>query len=441
MTDPNRGSWGSGGGFVLAAAGSAVGLGNIWKFPYMAGQNGGAAFIIVYLGIIFTVGFSVMLAEIVIGRAAGRNPVGAFRSLKGGAWPVLGYIGVIGATVILGFYSVVGGWTLAYVWIMATDGIAAANAGQVFDGFVSDAGRPILFHGLFMAATVAVVVGGVRGGIERCCRILFPALFLILLALIARSLTLPGALKGLEFFLAPDFSKITPAVLNAALSQAFFTLALGAGAMLTYGSYLSRKISVTRAAFWVTALDTGVALLAGLAILPAVFAFGFDPAEGPGLSFVTLPAVFAMMPGGAFFGVLFFIMLALAALTSALSLLEVFVAYFVDEFGLSRRRVTIGGGLVAFALGVPASLSFGAWSGVEIFGANIFDAMNLLTINFLLPIGGIGMAVFVGWAIWPRAAAELPHQDGPIPRWAPLWRLVCAIVAPALILVILISGL
>jgi len=441
MTDANRGSWSGGGGFVLAAAGSAVGLGNIWKFPYLAGQNGGAAFIIVYLAIVFTIGVSVMLAEIVIGRAARRNPVGAFRRLKGGAWPALGYLGVIAATVILGFYSVVGGWTLAYVWMMATGGVEAASAGRVFDGFVTDVGRPILFHALFIAATVAVVTGGVRGGIERSCRIMFPVLLLILVLLIARSLSLPGASRGLVFFLAPDFSKITPAVLNAALSQAFFTLALGAGAMLTYGSYLSRQASVTRAVLWVTALDTAVALMAGLAILPAVFAFGFDPAEGPGLSFVTLPAVFASMPGGAVFGVLFFVMLALAALTSALSLLEVPVAYVVDEFGLSRRTATIGGGLLAFALGVPASLSFGAWRGVEIFGVGIFDAMNLATVNFLLPIGGIGMALFVGWAIWPSAAAELPHQGGGMPRWAPLWRLVCAVVAPTLIGWILISGL
>jgi len=441
MTDNTRGAWGSGGGFVLAAAGSAVGLGNIWKFPYMAGENGGAAFIAVYLAIVFTIGISVMLAEIVIGRAAQRNPVGAFRALGGGAWPVLGYLGVVGAVVIMGFYSVVGGWTLAYVWMMATDGIEARNAGPVFNGFVADAGRPILFHGLFVAATVLVVIGGVRKGIERWCRILLPVLFVILLLLIARSLTLPGAAKGLEFFLAPDFTKITPAVLNAALSQAFFTLAVGAGAMLTYGSYLSRAVSVTRATFWVTLLDTVVALLAGLAILPAVFAFGFDPAEGPGLSFVTLPSVFAEMPGGRFFGVLFFIMLALAALTSALSLLEILVSYLVDEFGLSRRTVTAGGGLVAFALGIPASLSFGAWRGVEIFGASIFDAMNILTLNFVLPIGGIGMALFVGWAIWPRAAAELPHEDGGMPYWAPLWRLICAVVAPALILWILISGL
>lgn len=441
MADNIRGAWGSGGGFVLAAAGSAIGLGNIWKFPYMAGKHGGAAFIAVYLGIVFTIGISVMLAEIVIGRAAQRNPVGAFRVLSGGAWPVLGYIGVFAASVIMGFYSVVGGWTLAYVWMTATDGIEPQNAGSVFNGFVGDAGRPILFHGLFVAATVAVVIGGVRNGIERWCRVLLPAMFLILLLLIARSLTLPGAARGLEFFLAPDFSKITPAVLNAALSQSFFTLAVGAGAMLTYGSYLPRAVSVTRATFWVTLLDTAVALLAGLAILPAVFAFGFDPAEGPGLSFVTLPAVFAEMPGGRVFGVLFFVMLALAALTSALSLLEILVSYLVDEFGLPRRAVTIGGGLLAFALGVPASLSFGAWRGVTVFGANIFDAMNVLTLNCLLPIGGIGMAVFVGWTIWPRAVAELPHADGGIPRWAPLWRLICAVVAPALILWILINGL
>ncbi len=442
--DSDRGEWRSRTGFVLAAAGSAVGLGNIWKFPYITGQNGGAAFLIVYLVLVFTIGISIMLAELAIGRAARRNPVGAFARLKGGKWTMVGYAGVACAFLILPFYSVVGGWTIAYI-VKVAGGLAGGgdidSLASAFRTFTADPFEPLVYLALFMALTIAVVAGGVRHGIERWCILLFPALMAIMLLLVVRALTLPGAGKGVTFFLAPDFAKITPAVFHAALSQAFFSLALGMGAMITYGSYLTPRHSLPWAAGWVTALDTGIAILAGLAILPAVFAFGFNPAEGPGLTFITLPAVFSRMPGGTLFGVLFFLLLALAALTSALSLLEVAVAYFVDEKGMKRRTAAVGLGFVMFVLGIPASLSLGLWSGATVWDKTIFDLMQYAALNVLLPLGGICISLFVGWVIWPRALAEISTAAGHVPVWAPAWRVICRYIAPAVIAWILFGGL
>jgi len=313
----------------MAATGSAVGLGNIWKFPYMAGENGGAAFLIIYLALVFTIGLSVMLCEFVIGRAAERNPVGAYAMLKGGHWKMAGYIGIGAGFIILSFYSVVAGWAIAYIFKSVSGLLATADPaalGALFKNFTADPWEPILYHGIFMALTILVIIGGVNGGIERTCRILLPLLFVLLLVLAVRALTLPGAMAGLKFYLAPDFSKVTGTTFNGALSQAFFSLSLGMGAMITYGSYLTRSINLVKATMLITLCDTAVAFLAGLVILPAVFAFSFDPSAGPGLVFITLPAIFAKMPLGVVFAVLFFVLLTIAALTSAVSLLEVVVA-------------------------------------------------------------------------------------------------------------------
>lgn len=432
-----RDGWKSRTGFIIAASASAVGLGNIWKFPYVAGQNGGAAFIIIYLAIIFTVGFSVLLAEQAIGRAAQRSPAAAFRVLKGGLWPVIGYIGVLTAFLILPFYSVVGGWTVAYVWKTLA---GAAMDGAAFGGFVGNGGITIAFHALFMAMTAIIVLGGVQDGIERYCRVLMPTLLIILIILVLRAVTLPGAEKGIAFYITPDFSKITLQSVHAALSQAFFSISVGMGVMITYGSYIGRSENLPGDAAWIVGIDTGVALLAGLAILPAVFAFGMDPAQGPGLSFVTLPAVFAQMPGGYLFGTMFFVMLSLAALTSAMSLLEVVVAHITDEFNIGRKPTVLTIGGIMFLLGIPAALSFGAWKEVIFFGRTIFDLMDFVATGILLPVGAIGISLFVGWA-WPKAGESLSGENGSAPCWAPLWRWMCGIVAPLLILWILIGGL
>jgi NSS family neurotransmitter:Na+ symporter len=439
----SRGEFSSRVGFVLAAAGSAVGLGNIWRFPYVAGADGGGAFLVFYLVIVFTIGIAIMLAELAIGRASKRNPVGAFRNLKGGAWVGVGYIGVAAGFVILSFYSVVGGWTLAY--IVATlgpllDASDAAAVGRHFQTFTADPVQTILYHALFMALTIGIVMGGIEKGIERAGKLLMPILFVMLAALVIRAVTLPGAAAGIRFFLEPDWSKVSATTVNAALSQAFFSLSLGMGALLTYGSYLSKRESLIGASLWVTALDTLVAMMAGLLILPAVFAFGYDPAGGPGLTFVTLPAIFAKMPGGHLFAPVFFILLALAALTSAVSLLEAVVAYFVDEKNHHRKRASVITGIAIFALGVPSALSLGPWADVKLFGKDFLGLMDYLTTNLLLPFGGIALAVFAGWVCASRMREEV-GEGGRRQRIATIWLFVVKWVAPAAVLWILISGL
>ncbi|NVJ91636.1 MAG: sodium-dependent transporter [Methylocystaceae bacterium] len=440
----SREQWGSRLGFVLAAAGSAVGLGNIWKFPYMTGQNGGGAFLIIYLFFVFTIGLSVMLAEFAIGRAAQRNPIGAFAVLKGKAWPLVGAIGMIAGFLILSFYSVVAGWTIAYIVKMASGTLVgdADALGAAFGSFISDPVEPILYHALFMGLTVAVVLGGVHDGIERACKVLMPMLFVLLIVLIIRAVTLPGAEKGLAFFLMPDFSKISADMFNAALSQAFFSLSIGMGAMITYGSYLNRHENLGKSALWVTSLDSIVAVLAGLLILPAVFAFGFDPAAGPGLTFITLPAVFAQMPGGVFFGILFFLLLTVAALTSAVSLMQPIIAYFSDEKGWNPKVSAVFFGIVIFVLGIPSSLSLGIWSDFHIIGEKGFlDSVDYITSNLMMPIGGIMTSLFVGWVVADKMKDEATNNNEKKFKFLNGWLFICRFLAPLGISWVLISGL
>jgi NSS family neurotransmitter:Na+ symporter len=413
-----RESWKSRNGFIIAAAGSAVGLGNIWHFPYVAGENGGGAFIILYLAIVFTVGFSIFLAEQKIGRAAQRSPAAAFQRLKGDAWPIISYIRVLCAVVILPFYSIVGGWTLGFIWKTLAD--TASDAGG-FGAFISHGWLPTLFHALFVTSTVAVVIAGINRGIERWCRILLPGLVLLMIVLIIRSVSLPGAEKGVAFFLSPDFSKVTMATVQVALSQALFSISVGMGVMITYGSYISGDRYLPGNAVWVVGLDSVFAIMAGLIILPAVFAFGQNPSAGPALTFVTLPQIFSQIPGGIFFGPLFFLMLSVAALASAISILEaavaVAVAYLGDEHNIPRCKATICAGLVLFLVGIPASLSFGPWADLTLFGMTIFDLMDFFATKLLLPAGAIGMAIFVGWGSGQRQPSHLmqtgnPHHAG-----------------------------
>jgi neurotransmitter:Na+ symporter, NSS family len=439
-----RGNWGSRFGFIMAAAGSAIGLGNIWRFPYMTGSNGGGAFLLIYLGIVIGFGLSLAMAEMALGRAAQRNPVGAFRMLGGGAWPLVGYLGVFTGFVILSFYIVVAGWTLAYMGFMARGLLTVTDAGSLtafFNGFVSSPIEPIAYAGLFMLLTALIVAGGIDRGIERWNKILMPALFIILVILLIRAVTLPGADQGLAFFLVPDFGKVTAGTFRDAIAQAFFSLSIGMGTMLTYGSYLSLRENLPSSALTVGLVDSAAAFLSGLMVLPAVFAFGFAPNAGPGLTFITLPAVFSAMPFGDLFGVLFFLLLAIAALTSAVSILEPLVSYTVDEHGISRRRVVIGAAIVCFLLGVPASLSFGVMAELTVFGKNWFDLMDFLANNLMLPIGGLGTALFVGWA-WRAPALRALSNDGQLHQpWAPVWLFILRYLAPAGILWILISAL
>jgi NSS family neurotransmitter:Na+ symporter len=439
----NREQWGSRFGFIMAAAGSAVGLGNIWRFPYITGKNGGAAFVLVYLAIVFTLGVSVMLAEFVIGRASGLNAVGAFKKLKGGAWPIVGWMGVIAGFIILSFYGVIAGWTIAYMLksftgLMAAG--AAGKAGDVFGAFITNPVQVVAYQVIFMVATIWIVYKGIGEGIEKYCKIMMPALFAILFVLIVRGVTLPGAEKGLAFYLNPDWSKLNGDTVFAALGQAFFSLSLGMGCMITYGSYLNKKEILPSAALTVAALDTGVAFLAGFAIFPAVFAFGIEPGAGPGLTFVTLPNVFAKMPGGMFFSFLFFLLLFFAALTSSVSLLEVCVAYFKDEMGWSREKASwLLGGIIT-ALGVPSALSLGG-KFPKIAGKDFLDAMDFISSNVLLPLGGIFIAVFVGW-FWLESGKKEATNEGKAPfAWETVWIWIVRVVAPVAIAWIFVKGL
>jgi len=438
-----RGHWSSRVGFIMASAGSAVGLGNVWKFPYVAGDNGGGAFLIIYLGCVLVFGLSLVMAELAIGRVTQLNPAGAFRKLGGRGWAMVGGMGVLTAFIILSFYIVVAGWTLAYIVFMAGNTFGGLDVEQntaIFTQFVSSPIQPLVYAAVFTLMVIGVVLGGVSSGIERASKWLMPLLFILLIILAIRSVTLPGAGEGVAFYLMPDWSRVTGATWGGAVSQAFFSLSLGMGAMLTYGSYMSRQQNLARDASMVVGLDTLVALLAGLVILPAVFSAGFEPGAGPGLTFMTLPAVFAEMPAGALFGSAFFVLLAIAALTSAVSLLEVVVSYCVDQKGLSRPAATIGAGAVIFVIGIPVSLSQGIWSDITIAGKSFLDLADFITASVMMPVGGLLIAVFAGWVMGPRAIEALKsHPDQALPL-AGLWLFILRFVAPLGIAWILIQG-
>ena len=399
-----RGFWSSRLGFILAASGSAVGLGNVWKFPYIVGENGGGAFVLIYLVCIFVIGTPIMLAEFTLGRKTYLNPVGAVDQLRPNSpWTGIGYMGVLGGFLILSFYGVVGGWTYAYVVKSITGSVLAfpspKEAGAFFGSFIGNTGEVLFYHALFMGTCIAIVLRGVHGGIEKACDILMPALVVILLLLMLRALTLDGAMEGVAFYLTPDFSKISGNVVLIALGQAFFSLSLGMGAMITYGSYLSEKENLTSCTLYVVMFDTLIALMVGMVIFPAVFAMGFEPTEGPGLVFSVLPTVYASMPLGHGVAVIFFILLAIAAITSGISLLEVVVAYFIDQRGWGRKRAVLIVGLTIFALGIPSGLSFGVLADVKLLDMTFFDHIDNIASNYLLPLGGMLTAIFVGW-VW-----------------------------------------
>ena len=436
-----REQWGSKLGFILAAAGSAVGLGNIWRFPYITGQNGGAAFVLIYVAIVFIIGFSVMLAEMAIGRKAQLNAVGSFEKLKGGAWPIVGWMGIAAGFIILSFYCVIGGWTIKYTIFSFTglmDAAAAGKAGDIFGGFVTNTTQVVIYQAIFMLATIFIVAKGIGEGIERYCKFLMPALFVILIVLIVRSVTLPGAEKGMAFYLKPDFSKLSGGSLGAALGQAFFSLSLGMGCMITYGSYVDRKTTLPSSAIQVCTIDTLVALLAGMVIFPAVFAFGVDAGAGPGLTFVTLPGVFAKMPGGMIWSALFFILLFIAAITSSISLLEVVSAYFIDK-GWPRAKAAWLLGIVIFAIGVPSAISL--TGGLKVAGKDFLDAMDFASSNVLLPLGGVFISLFVGWFWTADARKEVSNNGEYSFGLMEPWMWVCKVLAPVAILYIFITGL
>lgn len=397
----SRDGFGSKLGVIAAAAGSAVGLGNICRFPYVLGSNGGGAFLLVYLLIVLCLGVPVMLSEFVIGRRTQKNPIGAFKTLKPrSAWPVLGYLGVLCAFIIMAFYSTVAGWTLEYIVKAVGNQFQGKDLSVIkseFTDFQQIGWKNVMWQGVFIFLTGFVVFRGVAEGIEKYTKILMPLLVVILIVLGVKSLTLPGAGEGLSFLFKPDFSKITGSVLVSALGQAFFSLSMGMGVLITYGSYIKKNDNMSTTALSVVLADTLVAVLAGVVIFPAAASFDVEPTEGMGLVFNTLPMLFNKMTGGYIFCIIFFVLLAVAALTSTISLLEVIVAYLVEEVHITRRWATVLASVGCMAVGVFASLSLKNDSPFAIAGMSFFDGLDFFSAKVLLPIGAFFIVIFVGW--------------------------------------------
>ncbi len=433
-------------GFIAAAAGSAIGLGNIWKFPYITGVHGGSAFILVYLICILLIGLPVMLSEITMGRRSQKGIFGSYKKLAPGTpWFFSGYMGIAAAFLILSFYGVVAGWTMEYVLKAIGGSFSGKTPDQInamFESFIGQTLKPVFWQTGFMAFTGAIVIAGIKNGIEKYSKILMPVLLMILLLLCARSVTLDGASKGFEFLFKPDFSKLTREAILAALGHAFFSLSLGMGTLITYGSYLKKNENLVPLAIQITIADTVIALLAGIAIFPAVFAFGIEPTAGPSLVFVTLPNVFQHMPLGNFFCVLFFLLLFIAALTSSISILEVVVAHLVEDFNISRKPAAIAITIVMILFGIPSSLSFGSLSGLSVFGLSFFDLVDHIASNFLLPLGGLCIVLFVGWQLKPGDVKDELSNGGTIETgYLKIFLFLTKIVAPIAIAAIFFHGL
>lgn len=438
----HRSHWTNRWTFILATAGSAIGLGNIWKFPYMTGVNGGSAFVLVFLACIALVGIPLMMCEIMLGRRAQRNPVDGMLALAAeanasGKWKWVGIMGLIAGLLILGFYSVIAGWVLDYV-VRAASGVFKGMDGKLaqehFAAFLATPLELILWHTLFIAMTLGVVARGVNAGLEQANKILMPALFAILLVLLGYSMAVGDFAHSARFMFTPDFSKVTPGAVLSALGHAFFSLSLGMGAVMVYGSYLQPHISIARTTLYVAIADTAVGLLVGLAIFALVFANGLEPAAGPGLIFQTLPIAFGSMPGGSFMGTLFFVLVAFAAWTSAISLVEPAIAWITENTSISRKSAAWMIALVDWLLGIAVVLSFNAWKDVKLlFGLNIFDTLDKLTTNILLPFGGLLMAIFAGWVMQTHHVRE---ELGIAIRPYALWRFTIRFVSPLAIVAI-----
>ncbi|HIX75939.1 MAG TPA: sodium-dependent transporter [Candidatus Parabacteroides intestinipullorum] len=398
MTHTKRATFGSKIGVILATVGCAVGLGNIWRFPYMLGENGGAAFLLVYISCILFLGIPVMITEFFIGRYSRKNAAGAFKVMAPGTkWSVIGYNGVAAAFLILGYYAVVSGWTLEYIvqaFSGSLEGKNATDFADEFTAFSTGVFRPILWTVVFIALTHIIIVSGVKEGIERASKVMMPMLFLILIALCVRSITLPGASEGLTFLFNPDFSKIDSSVVLSAMGQAFFSLSIGMGCLITYASYFGKQTNLQTTALQVTILDTLVAVLAGVMIFPAVFSFGIEPTTGPELVFITLPNVFEQLPFGNIWSFVFFMLLALAALTSTISLHEVSTAYVHEEYHISRKKAAVIVSIGVTIVGILCSLSMGVLSSYTLFGLNFFNLLDFVTAKIMLPLGGMMICIF-----------------------------------------------
>ncbi|PCI32078.1 MAG: sodium-dependent transporter [Elusimicrobia bacterium] len=440
----DRGHWGSRLGFLLACAGSAVGLGNIWKFPYIAGENGGGAFVLIYLVCIFFVGIPIMICEFAIGRSTHSSPVKAFGELSGGSkgWIGAGILSVAAAFVLLSFYSVVAGWAMHYVYLSVTGfgGATGAEAiGGIFGEVFSSTKGNLFWHFAFIAMTTGIVLGGVQAGIERASRILMPTLFIMLFILLAKAVTMPGFGKAVTFVFYPDLSKLSSAGILEALGHSFFTLSLGMGSMMTYGSYLKDDFDIVRSSFVISVLDTAVALLACLIMYPIIFSFGMDPQAGPGLVFKSMPIVFAQMPFGMPLATLFFVLLTFAALSSAISLLEPVTAYMIDNRGWSRVKATLIPAAAIFLFGVPSALSGDILSGYHLVGEKtFFDTMDFLVSNIMMPLAGLFIAVFVGYRMDIEIVKKEFASGKPLNKLFSVWFFMVKYVCPVAVTAVFI---
>src|SRR5690554_1434198 len=450
-----HGMWSSRWVFILAATGSAVGLGNIWKFPYIAGEHGGGAFVLMYLLIIAVVGVPVMVAEVMMGRRGGMSPINTMKKLAGQAevtsrWKWLGYMGALAGFLILTFYSVIAGWALYYIVAMPTVLVDAdaAQVSKVFDGLLANPLIMLLCHTLFMLLTAVVVMRGVRYGLQRAVQILMPLLFVMLLVLLGYAMTTGSFGQALDFMFTVDFSKLSSESVLVAMGHSFFTLSLGLGAIMAYGAYMPREvvgkdgrkrpISIGSTVLTIAALDTLVALVAGLCIFPVVFANGLEPSAGPGLLFQTLPLAFIQMPAGIWFGSLFFVLVLFAAWSSSISLLEPLVAWLV-EAGWPRLRATMSLAGAAWLIGIGSVLSFNEWVDVTLFGKTIFGNLDFLTTNIMLPLGGLLIAIFAGWVMKDsHARKELDMKNFKVYLG---WRVATRVLAPLAILAVFAHGI
>lgn len=441
-----HGEWSSRFTFILAATGSAVGLGNIWKFPYITGENGGGAFVLVYLLCVLAIGIPIMIAEIMMGRRGRQSPINTMQFLAEEAnvdkrWHYLGWMGVLAGFLILSYYSVIAGWALSYVSKAFLGSFSGGDSEQIktlFDQFIASPWQLIFWHTVFMVATMVIVARGVSGGLEKAVRFLMPALFIILLLLVGYAMTTGFYAQGLDFMFDADFSKIDGDAILTAMGHAFFTLSLGMGAIMVYGSYLPKHVSIAQTALYIAAADTAVALLAGMAIFPIVFANGLEPASGPGLIFQTLPIAFGNMTAGWLFGVMFFVLLVFAALSSSISLIEPAVAWLVENKGMSRRTASVWSGIVTWLVGVAVAFSFNIWSEITVFDKNIFDLLDYLTANLMLPIGGFCIAVFSGWVMQKTHSREELELFG---LGYDLWCYLVKFIAPAAVFIVFLHVL
>ncbi|CAM3400012.1 sodium-dependent transporter [Aeromicrobium ponti] len=441
----NREQWSSKFGFIMSSAGAAIGLGAIWKFPYVAGTSGGGAFLLMFIAFTILIGLPMLISEFIIGRGAQKEAVSAYYKLAPNSWwTITGKLGVIGCFLLLSFYAVVGGWVLIYT-VMAVGGqIITPDAAypELFGSVTSTPGLTLIGLAAFLLINIIVITFGIQNGIEKASKYMMPLLFVFFIVLVIRALTLEGAMEGVKFFLNPDFSKVTGESALYALGQSFFALAVGFSCMVTYSSYLDKKVSIPASAGSVVVMNIFISILAGLAIFPVVFAFGFEPAEGPGLLFMVLPAVFSQIPMGEFFLAIFLLLFLFATLTSSFSMLEIIVSAFIENGKHTRKKISWLSGIVVFAAGIPAALSFSLLGDFTIFGKNVFDATDFLVSNILLPLGSLLIALFISYKMSKQLVKdEFTISNTLSPAMYTTWSFLMKWVVPITIIVVFMSTL